>query len=269
MHTVVHTFVGKQPYDNRYGDGLIHIMKTKSYFLLIGIALLMLACSPGFYYKPDPNTIDPNNTFLSSGHTYIVSRTPNAMIILTAIKPSGGQLQLTVGYLNINLNRADARPDSIRVAFEDEGTSTLLQVYTADQYMRKLRRQENFSIMAKAINDGYNNQNAGYSTSTTYTSTVSNNGTFSSGSSTTTTYDANKAYQANARSSQELNQMEGSFNQYNQSLNQILLRPSTLFKGQKLIGTVVVNASPDISSKIYVTVPFGGEEYNFTLIANK
>ena len=253
---------------DRYGNDLIHTMKLKSYFLLLNIAIVMFACSPGFYYQPDPAKTDANNTFLSSGATYVVSKTNNAMIILTALKPAGGQLQLTVGYLNIGLDRADVRPDSIRVAEDNGDVTSILQVYTADQYMTKLHRQQNFAVMSKAISDGYNNQNAGYSTSTTNTSTVSPNGTIQRGIATTTTYDASKVNEANARTRQELNQMAGSFNQYNQSVNQTLLRASTLFKGQKLIGLVVVNAKPDISHKIYVTVPFGGEEYNFTLIPN-
>ena len=86
------------------------------------------------------------------------------------MKPSGGQLQLTVGYLNINAERANAILDSIRVAADDGTGTRLLQVYSADQYITKLRRQEKFALAMKGAADGINNQNAGFSTKTTYNS---------------------------------------------------------------------------------------------------
>jgi len=244
-------------------------MKLIAYALLMSAAILVSACSPSFYYKPNPATTYDNNTFISSGFTFAISQKANSRVVLTAYKPSGGPLELTIGYLNINLDRADAIPEDIQVVADDGTQTRPLQVYSADQYLTKLHRRQNAAMMVKAFSDGYNNASAGYSTSTTYGTSVSSNGTLQTGSTTTTTYDANKVNEANARSNHELNQMAVNYKQYNQSVNQGLLRDNTLFRGQQVEGTVVVNTGTGFSDMIYVTVPFAGEQHNFTLLPNR
>ena len=94
---------------------LSHIMKLKSYLALVAIAILAYSCAPGFYYRPDPAETPQANTFISNGLTYAVSKQVSTSVALTAIKPENGQLELSIVYINNNLDRVDAIPDYIRV----------------------------------------------------------------------------------------------------------------------------------------------------------
>jgi len=183
------------------------------------------------------------------------------------MRPAGGQLELYVGYNNLLLDRTDAIPDSIQIVYENERESGRLQVYSADQYLTKLQRRQNSAMFAKAFSDGFNAQNAAYTRTTTTTSTLSLNGSYAPVTTTTVTYDASKAIEANARSQQEMNQMSNNFYQHKQSLNQVLLRTNTLFKGQSVEGKVIVKSNsfydPDV---LYIMVPFAGEEHKFVLV---
>jgi len=190
------------------------------------------------------------------------------MVTVSAIRPAGGQLELYVGYNNLLLDRTDAIPDSIQVVYENERASGKLKVYSADQYLNKLQSQQNSAMIAKAFTDGYNAQSAAYSRTMTTTSTVSPNGIYYPVTTTTVTYDASKAITANAISQQELNQMSANFNRYKQSLNQVLLRTNTLFKGQSIEGKVAVRSNGIDADVLYITVPFAGEQHNFIFILN-
>lgn len=242
-------------------------MKHKTYLLLIALTILLSACSSKtLYYRPTPATTDPNNIFISSGISFAVSKMTNSTVTISAIRPAGGQLELYVAYSNLLLDRTDANPDSIQIVYENERESGKLQVYPVDQYLTKLQRRENFAIAAKAFSDGYNAENAAYTRSTTTSSTISPSGSYVPVTTTTVTYDASKAIEANDRSQQERNQMSNDFNQYKQSLNQVLLRTNTLFKGQSVEGRVVVRSTGINADVLYIMVPFAGEEHKFVLV---
>jgi len=245
-----------------------HIMKLKSYIALIAIAILANSCAPGFYYHPDPVTTPQTNTFISNGVTYAISIKGSTSVALAAIKPANGQLQLSIVYINNSLDRVDAIPDSIKIVARQDNVTKQFQVYNADQYLARLQRRQNFALAMKAMGDGYNNNQAGYTRSTTNATGVSSNGNYASGTTTTTTYDANKVALANARTQQQLQQTANNLSSYNQSLSQLLIRSNTLVKGQSIAGYVIVNTSNTFSETIYVEVPFGGEEHNFVLIPN-
>jgi hypothetical protein len=244
-------------------------MKFRPYLLLVSIALVLSACNPGFYYKPDPLTTDPKNTFISEGITTAISQTPFTRVFVSAVKPANNQLKLIIDYKNDGLERVDANPDSIKVIVKYEGKSYYLHVYSANEYLKKLQRQQNFALLMQGVAAGYNNAQAGYSRSTTTTTTTSPNGYYHVNTSTTTTYDANKVIAANLQSSQEIQQTANNYANYNQSISNELIRANTLFRGESVSGYVMVNTSKSFDEKIIIEVPFGNDIHKFTLVPNK
>ncbi len=242
-------------------------MKHKPYLLLICIVILASACNPAFYYKPDPLNTNPNNTFISGGITVAISQTPFTRVVIGAIKPANDQLKLVIAYQNYGLDRVDVIPDSIKVMVTDGDKTKYLAVYPADQYLKKLQHQQNFALVMQGLSAGFTNSQAGYSRSTT--TTVSPTGTNYVSTSTTTTYDANKVAEANRKTSQEIEQAANNNANYNQSINQGLIRTNTLFKGQSISGYVVINTSNSFDRNITIEVPFGNDLHKFTFVPNK
>ncbi|MDB5004931.1 MAG: hypothetical protein JWQ34_3156 [Mucilaginibacter sp.] len=230
--------------------------------------MLATACSHGFYYRPDPFTTGQNNIIINNGVAYAISQKGETSVILTAIKPVDGELELRIGYVNNNANRVDAIPEQIQVYTLNGKKLKSYAVYSADQYINKLQRKQNFAMAVQAFSDGYNNTAAGYSTSRTNAAVVSSNGSYAVGSSSTTTYDASKVSEADYRSRQELEHVATNFAQQNQNISQQLIRSNTLLKGQSIEGYVIVNTSKSFKEKIYVDVPIGNDKHEFMLIPN-
>ena len=243
-------------------------MKLKTSTLSLIIAAVTTSCSHSFYYRPDPTATNPNNMIISNGLTYAVSEKNGTTVVLAAEKYAGQPLQLRVVYQNNSQDRSNAIPEDIQV-FIQRGTKTKqLKVFSANQYVSKVQRKQNFAMAMQSMSSAMNNTNAGYSASATTASASSSNGIYVNGSSTTIAYDASKVSEANARSNQEINAMADQFSQSNSSLSQSLLRANTVFKGQTFAGYVIVDTGNSFNKKISVKIPFGNVVHEFVLLPN-
>jgi flagellar hook protein FlgE len=162
----------------------------------------------------------------------------------------------------------DAIPENITVTAMEDSISNQYRVFSADQYLVRLQRRQNFALAMQNGFNAYNNNQAGYTTSTTNTTRVSSNGTLVNSSTTTTIYDPSKVALLNAQSQQQLQQTANNYSNYNRSLSQLLIRDNTLLKGQSVSGYVMVKTSNSFSGIIYVDIPFGGEHHMFVLVPN-
>ena len=160
-------------------------------------------------------------------------------------------------------------PERIAASSTDKkGIGHVLKVYAADEYLRKVKRRQNWAIAFTAFAEGMSAANAGYSTSTTYTSyngyTYGTFGTSSyCGHSNTTnlTYNGAAAYQAQMIADNRIATYEQSLLTERAAKNQGYLRKTTIYPGEVITGYINIEYQKGIS--MTVNIDINGAIYTF------
>ena len=165
----------------------------------------------------------------------------------------------------------DPASDIEAYSVDKRGKNTDLDVYSYDGYAKKVKRAQNWQTFGVALAHGLTSAAAGYSTSTTNTTTHYNrypNNNYRSGSSGSTyttsrtvTYDAAAAYRAQVLSQNRM--AEFSNNQLNMqnAIQKGYLKKNTINPGQTIAGYVNIQRIKGVS--VYVTLNIYDAEYEY------
>jgi hypothetical protein len=248
-------------------------MKRLFLLLVLGICFLS-GCATSFKLSPIIEPDGQHDLIYVDGNEVAVSILPGSIVALYGQKTVSNELVLHVFCYNISENRADVLPDKfvvtgIEVEYFDDYSKLQkfdeknLVAYSADEYMKKIQKDQQWKMFAQALSGAMNSYNAGYSTSTT-TGTYSGSSGSGSFSGTTQTYDPAKQAMVNAENQRRLESMRGQFELINATTEAGLLKRTTLFSSQAAEGNVIARYIP--AKRYRVTIPIGDELHLFELV---
>ena len=140
---------------------------------------------------------------------------------------------------------------------------TTLEVWSCERYMKKVNRAQKWAAIAVGLTNGLAAATAGYSSSTTTTngfySGHSNYSGYGSVTSTTRTYDATAAYQAQIISQQRMADFSNAQWQEKQAKQIGYLKKNTIYPGETISGFVHIKRVKGKS--VYITITIKGAEY--------
>ena len=145
--------------------------------------------------------------------------------------------------------------DITAVAFDEQNMPTDLQVWSYDEYMKKVNRSQTWSAILMGVSEGLSTAGAGYSTSTT---TVHS----SHGGSTsfrTTTYSPTAAAQANLASQQRIANFSQALHNERKIKQLGYLKKNTTYPGESVSGFIHIDC--DKGLRLVVNVNIEGAEY--------
>lgn len=167
---------------------------------------------------------------------------------------------------------------------DKKGNKRILKVYSAEEYMKKVRRSQNWAMAFNGFAEGLAAANAGYSTSTTSSSysghssgygTVSafgsggyaygsysgNSSYYGHSSSTTTSYNGAAAYQAQVIASNRIVAYDNALLSERAAKNEGYLKKTTIYPGETITGYINIERKKGISMTINVNI--NGANYMF------
>lgn len=194
------------------------------------------------------------------------------------VKDYGKWYQIPIVISNNSLFPVDFDPTEIRAVLVDKnGTERELRVYSANDYMKKVRRSQNWSMALAGIAEGMAAASAGYSSSTTnstyngYSSTYGSasaygsggyaHGTYSgnttyhgSSTSTTTSYNGLAAYQAQVIASNRMADYQDALLSERQAKDEGYFKLTTVNPGETVSGYVNIERKKGQTLYIYVKI---------------
>jgi hypothetical protein len=220
--------------------------------LLVGLALALAGCV-------GPNLMPVYNGDPRVGMIYVDGRkaalsTSGDLSVAVSGARTDHELFLHVGYSNRSGELVDAFPEQLFVEAESGARRRYLHVYTADEYLAKVRTEQNVALFAQALSAVTERQ-----TVQTETHGGGPGGPYY-WTTTTRVYgpDVHDFFHL-ARSAER--------NQRNlETLERILLGRTTLLPGQSVEGVVAVEYDPAYADRFYVTVPFGGDVHHLDFV---
>lgn len=247
-------------------------------YKILFTAVILSACKSFVYV---PHVLDDNTEIIySDGHAISVSHHENSMVLLTGTRTDNNLLAIKVGIQNGN-ERFNFFPESIKVigVFEEKHDDTYPSgeyaygehehyVYDPDEYLKNIRTNHAIALALYGFSQGYGSASAGYSQSNTnYSGRVSNgyNQVNVQGSSTTTTYDASKAYSEQRQRTQDMVAVASGVNRSYNATESGLLKRVTLFPGDYVEGNIMVGLDPGKSDVLRIEVPINGFTHMFYL----
>jgi len=178
------------------------------------------------------------------------------------------ELRFGITHVNYTSKRHNIIPSQIKVTgYNSQNAPKALKVFSADEYLKKIKKQANSAIMSQALLNVGNTIQAGKSTSTTSTNSTANiygsDGTsytgYGSSTSTTTTTDKGAQAAENARGEQRLDNVVHQHSQRWNEANSFLLKSHTLNAGEILADKlVVVKFNKKYQTKFIIEIPFAG-----------
>jgi len=241
---------------------------------IVIIAAVLLAfgtsCTTFHYLEPSAPAPDQDVRYVAGypAISQVVEKGPDHFYGVTVYGYTiAGKLVLDVYYANSTSTPINVLPDQITVIGYDDGGAYELEVHEANEYIRRVQRQQNTALVLQAIAGALDDTDAGYSTSSSY-GTYSGSyygstyGTYSgSYSGTTSRYDASAAAAQRAQTSAEIrSQAEANSNNI-EYLNEVLIKRTTLNPGYYVSGLVYVERK--VLDRYLVRVPFGPVEFEF------
>ena len=149
-------------------------------------------------------------------------------------------------------------PDSIYADLLTKRNRTLqLEVYTNEEYQKKVKRLQTWTIALYGISAGLNAGTAAHSTS--YSTSYSPNGY--AYTTITQHYDANAAYQANVASTNQMLTLGQMMENDRAVREQGYLKTTTVHPGEAIVG--YMNVKRKKGKKLTVNIPVNGSIYTF------
>ena len=205
------------------------------------------------------------------------------------VKDYGKWYRIQIAVSNNSIAPIDFDPDKIASSLKKtDGSKIALEIYSSDQYMKKVRRSQNWKKVLHEWSEGQAAAQAGYSTSTTKTNSsydgysnshgnasaygsggyaqgnYSGNSTYHSNSSTTAetvTYDGAAAYQARVIASDRMANYENALLQERQIKQEGYLKRTTIYPGQAISGYINIKRVKGESMEVVLDI--NGAKYSF------
>lgn len=234
---------------------------------VLALALVPLAgCTRLF--KLSPETDATTDRIYISGDEWAVMEDAHARVALSGEKVTSNEIYLRVSVQNKSEKRVDVFPEEIRVWAHKEAGKQPLKVWSPSRYMAELRGNQDMSMGLLAFANALSSLDEGKKTVTTKTTGTSQ--TYGGGEptgkreqyvekSTTVIDDPAARLAAQERERQRLEQEREKALANNARLDATLLKATTLFKGDKVEGTVIVDSTD--ASLYTVSVVLGENIY--------
>jgi hypothetical protein len=155
----------------------------------------------------------------------------------------------------------DFNPTDITASLSIYGKVKEAEVFSYDDYMKKVNRQQNWSNAFTAFAESAAATSAGYSSSSTSSYVISSSGSTAIVNSTTKSYDAAAQYAANQNAANKMNQIRNQQYEIKQNISQGYLKLNTILPNSRLIG--FVNITYEKADRIYINIPVKGKVYHF------
>jgi hypothetical protein len=158
-------------------------------------------------------------------------------------------------------NQFDFDPSDITASLSLKGAVEDAQVYTYNDYMKKVSRRQAWSTAFTAFAEMAAATSAGYSSSTTNAYGITSSGRLVSAHTTTTSYNGAAQYAATQNAANNVSQLVGQQYEIKRNISEGYLKLNTIFPNSRLIG--FVNITFDSADKIYLNIPVNGKMYHF------
>ena len=226
--------------------------------------VITAGCSSSFKLSPQTQGIPNQDVIYSDGNEIAISVGEETTVGLFGEKPENGEIKLFVYYLNdsdksINVDPTVIIAESVSENNRTFGEKQSLSVYSAEEYLKKLKRDQMWVALAQGLQAASDSYNAGYSSSTT-TGYVGNTQFYAN----TQTYDASKQAEMQQQNINRMQQTAALNAFQNASTSSILLRKNTLFPKQSVSGYVMVKYR--YAKKYEITIPVENDLHKFILI---
>ena len=238
-----------------------------------------------------------NNDILKENHKLIVEykdgeawpyyNKNGIMIGMTnnEVRDYGKYFQIPIIIANNSMYPIEFEPNNITASLIDKkGNERILKVYSAAEYMKKVRRSQNWAMALNGLAEGLAVANAGYSSSTTnssysgYSSSYGSVSAYGSGgyaygnysgnssyygrsSSTTTSYNGAAAYQAQVIASNRIAAYDNALLSERAAKNEGYLKRTTIYPGETISGYINIERKKGVSMTINVDI--NGAIYTF------
>lgn len=177
----------------------------------------------------------------------------------------GKWFQINIVITNKSMLPIDFDPTEITAVLIDNKDNPIdLRVFSADDYMKKVRRIQNWTMALVAFAGGFSAGCAGYSTSTTtnyYSGSYGGTPYYGSTISTTTTYNAAAAYQAQVIASNQLAECEYALLSEREVKDAGYLKLTTIYPGESISGYVNIERKKGLT--LYVKIKINDATYTF------
>lgn len=241
--------------------------RIKTLLIIAAVYLMLVGCVT---YRLAPNQLDEGQTIIYiEGYEAIMEQCPigetNGLTVSVFGYPTNEVIALNVFYGNATDQPINVLPDTITFeGLSDQGVEPI-KVWEANEYIRRVKRIQNTTLILQAIGGAMEAASSGYSSTTTYGSYGGSSaygsfsGTYSGYSST---YDSSKVAEANARNSAAI-AAQAQANADNLAyLEAVLLKRNTLMPGNYITGAVYCKR--EICPYYRVSIPFGNELFTFS-----
>lgn len=201
------------------------------------------------------------------------------------VRDYGKYFQIPIIIANNSMYPIDFDPQKITAFLTDKkGNVRTLKVFTAEEYMKKVRNRQNWTIALFGFAEALSASNAGYSTSTTnssssgysssqgmistfgnggygYGSYSGNSSYYSNSSSTTRSYDGAAAYQAQVIASNRIASLDSALLAEREVKNEGYLKRTTVYPGENIMGYINIGRKKGVS--MAVNIDINGAVYEF------
>lgn len=201
------------------------------------------------------------------------------------VRDYGKYFQIPIIIANNSMHPIDFEPTNITAFLIDKkGNKQTLKVYSAEAYMKKVRRSQNWAMALNGLAEGLAASGAGYSSSTTnssysgHSSSYGNASAFGSGgyaygnysgnssyygrsSSTTTSYNGAAAYQAQVIASNRIAAYDNALLSERAAKNEGYLKRTTIYPGETITG--YINIERKKGTAMTINIDINGANYEF------
>lgn len=234
------------------------------YALITIFGLLSVICNAQTFIYPKNDSII---TEYNDGKLWAYQNKNNLVVGLTCFEVKddyGKYYQLNIFIKNISASPITFYPDSVYSELLTKKNDTLrLEVYTNEEYQKKIKRTQAWTMALYGFSTGLNAGTAGYSTS--YSTSYSPN----SYAYTTITqhYNANAAYQANTTSTYQILTLNQMMENDRTIREQGYLKTTTVHPDEAIIG--YMNIKRKKGKILTINIPIDGYIYTFNWNINK
>ncbi len=157
----------------------------------------------------------------------------------------------------------DFSPDNITATLEDGGNANEAEVMTYNDYMKRVKRRQNWTTAFTIFAESAAATSAGYSSSKTNTYIQTSTGKSVSVQSNTESYNGAAQYAAMQNAANNVNSMIRQQYDIRQTISEGYLKLNTIFPNSRLVG--FVNIKFQKADHILLNVPVNGKVYHFEL----
>ena len=221
--------------------------------------------------EPFPVEEKRSKQYYKDGNAWVYYKYKGIVIAmyLHGIKSYGKYFEAQIFIENNTSSDIDFDPNNITARITSNGESWTADVLSSKEYLKKVKRKQAWNAGLVGFSQGLNASSAGYSTTTSSSSTSAfvNTGDYmSTGTATTnttsTTYDAYAQQQAQQRANENTVKYEEEQNKQAITLNQGYLKRNTIEPHHSITGYICIEYAKNVSV-VHITVPLANENYDF------